>query len=684
MVQDTTVDNGWGDNFYPLSPLQQGMLFHRLGGDAPGVDIEQVVVTIRHPLSLAVFTRAWNAVLQRHEALRAGFAWQRGEPVQSFAAPDEVNFPIFVRECAGAAEVEKAARDYLAIDRKEGFSSLTALLLRGALFRGAEDFWIFVLTYHHLVLDARGMIPVFREVFDRHDAEVRGESLGLPAAPRYRDFLAWQQTCDLAVSETFWRQRLQDVTGPTMLPLSAPDDSAETNAPQELVMQCTAVETARLRTVAEKHDVTLNTLLQAAWSLVLSRSTGDDDVIFGAVRACRHAPVDGVADMAGLLINTVPVRVRVADDVPIAAWLRGIREQWTALREHEHAPLAKVQQWSGLATGRSLFDTIINFQEPSWDERLRARGGLWAQRDFEIYGQPNYPLAIDASAGETLRIRACFDGRRFTAEPISRLLGHLSVVLGALAAEQAATIGGLPWMTEQETRQVLVAWNRTAAEYRRNTCVHQFFEAHAEAAPERVAVGDGRETLTYRELNGRANQLAHRLASLGVGPDVRVAVCMERSIEMFVAWLAVLKAGGAFVPLDPAYPQERLAFQLADCGARVWLTQPAVAAALPPAPAGDRVVAAGPWFRERVVRQSRRDRDGAKYRLRHLHVRLNRPAQGRRDRAPVVDESGDVAPGNVWRHRGGPRDANGEPGVRRRGLGGLAVSDQRSERAYHR
>ncbi|MDO8544837.1 MAG: amino acid adenylation domain-containing protein [Opitutaceae bacterium] len=576
MVQEKIVLPGGGADCYPLSPLQQGMLYHRLDAGSTAVDLEQITCELHESIDPEKFRQAWAQVSARHEILRTGFLLENGaEPRQVVQAPEETPLEFRYEEFGGERELRVALEDFLAADRRRGFPTLTEPLIRIALFRGGPACFWFVTTFHHLLLDGRALVVMFREALDLHDALVGGRRLDLPAPAPYRRYIDWLQTLDWSRAESFWRGYLKGVTAPTMLPIARPtaavmDDVA---ARGELAFRLRAAVTTQLRIAATQHNVTLNTMVQAAWAIVLSRYTAETDVVFGAVRACRHIPVDGAAAIVGLFINTVPVRVRVNPDAPLGPWLRELREQWVAFRDHEHTPLMKAQQWSEVAPGRALFETLFNYQEPSWDTALRMLGGKWERRNFDIISQPNYPLAVDAYGGEHITIKMLYDRRRFADDAIGRLLGHYRVTLEALAGAPERTVGELPLLTAAEQEQLFVAWNRTAMEYPRNVCVHTFVEQYAAASADRVAVSDTSTTLTYGELNRRAGVLAARLKTHRVGRGSIVAVCLERSTELIVAWLGVLKAGAAFCPLDPTYPAERLAFMLEDSGAPVVVTQ---------------------------------------------------------------------------------------------------------------
>lgn len=570
MVQNVSVHPAGGAESYPLSPLQQGMLFHRLEARSPGVDLEQCICELHEEIDVARFDRAWREVVARHAILRTSFVWNASsEPRQVIVPAAQVRLSFQHMEFGSEREARHGLEAYLADDRRAGFASLEAPLLRIALLRGGPRRHWWVATFHHLLLDGRALVVLFKEAHEIHDALVAGRTIDLPPPRPYRAYIDWLQTLYPARAETFWREQLAGLSAPTLLPIARRETPAldDVAARGELAFRLSAAKTAELRAAAKQHDVTLNTLVQAAWALVLSRYTGEDEVVFGAVRACRHIPVEGAASMVGLFINTVPVRVGVPSAAPLATWLRTLRETWVALRDYEHTPLMQVQQWSGIAPGQPLFETLLNFQDPSWDTALRELGGNWAAREFDIRSQPNYPLAVDAYGGAAVIVKMLYDRRRFDDEAIARLLCHYRVVLEAFAGP-AATVGELPMLTAREERQVLHEWQGETLPSS-DTPVHTLVEEHARRTPAAPAVADGREAWTYAELDRRAGALAARLRELGVQRETIVAVCLERSAEMIAAWLGILKAGGAFLPIDPQYPAERIRFMLEDSGAPV-------------------------------------------------------------------------------------------------------------------
>ena len=287
--------------------------------------------------------------------------------------------------------------------------------------------------------------------------------------------------------------------------------------------------------------------------------------------------MNGADSMVGLFINTLPVRARVPGSASLEDWLRELRSQWLAMRDHEHTPLAFVRDCSDVSPGEPLFDSIVVFERLPLDESLRRRGGNWANRSFRLRGITDYALVVAGYGGSRLRIELTYDRRRFADETILAIKERLQIVLEEIASDPARSLAELPMISPQEKRQLVHDWNATATIIPRDANVATLFEAQAARTPEAVALVFGNWQWTYAELNVRANRLAHRLRAMGVGFETPVAIFAERSPEMVVGILAILKAGGAYVPLDPTYPAERLRFILRDTQAPVLLTQQCLA-----------------------------------------------------------------------------------------------------------
>jgi amino acid adenylation domain-containing protein len=579
------AESGDIDDAYPLSPLQQGMLFHTLSAPHSGVDVEQMVATIRAPIDRAAFRQSWERVIEQHEVLRTSFHWEGlDEPLQRVHKRGRLEFEEADWRSLTKQEQQARLTTHLERDRLHDFDLTKPSLMRVALFRIGESDFHFTWTFHHAILDGRSFVSVLNQVYRVHDALSRGETLHLEPSRPYRDYIAWLSQLNTSKGERFWRDTFTGVNLPTPLPPSCNKRTAEQHGPKhdEQQIRFSAGLTSSLKSLASQCGVTMYTLVQAAWALLLSRYSGEEEIVFGTIMAGRRSALEGAESIVGPLINTLPVRIDVRNQTPLKSWLKDIRSNFIALREYEHTPLPLIQQWSESAKGRSLFESILVFENHDLESIIQARWGNWKIRDFKLIEQTNYPISLSGWLGEELLLKIEYERQRFDEATISRMLGHIKTVLEATLTHSNKPIGSLPMLTAAERRQIVVEWNNTATTKPANIeCVHRLFEAQAASAPNAVALIHEDVQLTYYELNEQANQLAHYLQSIGVKSETLVGISLDRSPAMIVALLATLKAGGAYVPLDPAYPMERLSAMVEDAGLSVLLTQQSLFQRLP-------------------------------------------------------------------------------------------------------
>ena len=572
---------------YPLSPMQQGILFHDAYAPQSRLYIEQIVCALREPLNVTAFRNAWLRVVERHSILRTSVRWRSLDaPLQDVHR--RVTVPWHEQDWRSYSAPEREARleAYLAADRRKGVGLGGAPLMRLALFRVAEADYRFIWTVHHLVIDGRSFVLLMKEVFSFYEALCQGSEPPQEPALAYGTYIEWLGKQDLAPAEKYWRHALAGFANPTSLTVdrtrAAESDEDDYGRQQiRLSKATTARATAGRRSLARSSQVTPNTLLMGAWALLLSRYSGDEDVVFGTTRAIHRTTVNGARAIAGPLINTLPMRVRVPSRMTALAWLKELRAQWIAMRPHEHTPLAKVQEWSAMRTQGPLFQSLLIFENSRLDAALRAQGGAWERRDLSIRGGNPFPLTVTGYLGAELEVEIAYDRSRFDDDTIARMLGHLRTLLEAMIADPNQCLEDLPLLTQAERHRQLVEWNDTRRDYAKDKCLHELFEQQVERTPDAIAVVFEREQLTYRELNCRANQLARYLQRLGAGPETLIGLHVERSLEMVVGLLGILKAGGAYVPLNADYPWERLAFILRDARIEVLLTRRRLLDAMP-------------------------------------------------------------------------------------------------------
>jgi amino acid adenylation domain-containing protein/non-ribosomal peptide synthase protein (TIGR01720 family) len=579
------------EDVYPLTPMQQGMLFHTLLSPGSGVYFEQLVCRLRAPFDAAAFEQAWQRVLERHSILRTAFVWEGLErPLQ--VVHQRPQLPIEQHDWRGLTEAEQHARfgAFLSEDRERGFALGRAPLVRLTLIRLTDESYRFVCASHHLLLDGWSLSLVLRELCSHYAALSRGEALKLGPARPYRDYIEWLGRQDLAAAERFWRKALAGFTAPTSLGIERGQPAGEPGHAEHETILSPAL-TAALQAFAQSHQLTLNTVMQGIWAILLSRYSGQEDVLFGATVSGRPAELAGADAMVGLFINTLPVRMRTPAGAPLVPWLRELQARNVELRQYEHSPLVQIQGWSEVARGTAaLFNSILVFENYPVYASLLEQSGPLAIGDVRVIERTNYPITVIVKPGRTSSVAISYDQQHFDLPAIERLAGHLKQLLESAVADPSGEVRiGELGMLSGEEREQLLRWNETAKRYPGGTVV-EFFEQQAATRPDAVAVVFEEEELGYGELNARANQLARRLREFGVGPDVLVGLCLERSLELVVAVLGVLKAGGAYLPLEPEYPAQRLAYMLGDAKPRVLLTQERLMGVLPgvlPQAAGD-------------------------------------------------------------------------------------------------
>jgi amino acid adenylation domain-containing protein/non-ribosomal peptide synthase protein (TIGR01720 family) len=625
------------EDLYPLAPLQQGMLFHTLFQPGSELYFEQLTAVLRGPLDVAAFTRAWQRVIDRHPALRAAFLWEGAEaplrePLQVIRRDATVEWevldwrqdgkPTDIEARQGLVKVvsvgappcgcpggraatggrpyalnpefrdfdetlETRFRALAAADRRRGFDLARPPLLRLTFVRTGPAEHRLLWSFHHLLFDGWCFSLLFSEVFALYAGLVAGTEPILPPVHPYRDYIAWLAERDPAEAEEFWRRSLAGFVAPTPLPYdhAAAGPGLVAADYREPGLDVGPAATAVLVALAQRLGVTLNIVLQGAWALLLSRFARETDVVFGTVVSGRPADLPGVESIVGLFINTVPVRARVPAAGSLAAWLGELRATQAERTQQEWTPLARIQALSEVPAGEPLFASLFLFENYPLDAGIAgtaARLSGLAIDDVAISERTNYALTLTAAArGGDLTLRLLHD-RRFEPATARRLLGHLAGLLAGFVADPERSPADVPLLDAAERHQLLVEWAETGrVDLAAGPLAPESFRARAAEDPGALAVVAGEERLTYGELARRAERLARRLRALGLGREAVVGLAVGRSLALAVGVLGILEAGAAWVPLDPALPAERLAFLLADSGARAVVTEERFAARLP-------------------------------------------------------------------------------------------------------
>lgn len=570
---------------YPLSPAQQGILFHALHSEG-GLYKQQYCYRLRGQLHETSFRLAWDRTIARHDILRTAFVWEHaGEPVQ--IVNEHASLPLAFLDWSDltSAEQERQLETFLAEDRAESFDLSSAPLARGAAIRLSGGRFCFVWTHHHLILDGWSNMILLQEVMAQYAAISTGTELDLPQPKPYSSYIAWLDRQPWAEAESYWHERLDGIYAPTPLTLEAPELPGVPALRAKQGLRLAAPVWTRLKELAREHHVTPGTIVQGCWALLLSSYAAQRRVLFGVTSSGRPAGLEGSDSMVGLFINVVPALIELDPASRIFPWLRTIQREQAIAREFQHTPLVEVQAWSRIPRGTPLFESLVSFENYPLDVFERSYRGKqqgpeppFQIEDLQLAEHSNFPLTLIAAPGDTLLLTLSFDSGRFAEGAIERLLTQLRGALENIASHpQQLCSEVLPRPVESRRRPLERCEDAPAA------CkfVHQEFARCAAKTPDAVVLAYHDEQITYCCLEERANRLAAFLSNTGVGPETRVAVLMKRTPNWVLGMLGVLKSGGVYIPVDPGLPTARLATLFDDAQPAIVLTERGTHARMP-------------------------------------------------------------------------------------------------------
>ncbi|MEV5013905.1 non-ribosomal peptide synthase/polyketide synthase [Streptomyces sp. NPDC053780] len=565
----------------PLAPLQEGFLFLNLYDEsARDVYVGQLSFDLAGDFDGTRMRAAAHALLRRHANLRAGFrqtgsgAWVQVVPAD--VEPDWSEYDLTDRaQDARDAEAGRLA----AADRERRFDLTSPPLMRFTAIRLTADRVRLVMTNHHIVLDGWSMPLLWQELTELYVSG--GDPVSLPRVRPYRDYLAWLDARDRDAARTAWRESLSGLEETTLL---APGAGPAETAPSSVPFGLDGDATAALSAWARGQGVTMNTVVQGAWALALAQATGRDDVVFGATVSGRPPELPGVESMIGLFINTLPVRARLDHAEPLGALFRRLQAEQARLLDHQWAGLADIQRWVGHG---ELFDTAMVFQNypVSADTTSRQLDGLRVA-GFDAVESTDFAVNLVAhTRDDSLRLRLDHRADICSGDLVRSLADRMLRVLETLIADADLPVAHLDTLDPADRERVLVEWNGTRTELP-GTPLHQLISEQAGRTPDAVAVVCGSGSLTYAELDRRANQLARHLQEQGLGAEDFAAIALPKSLDAIISMLAVVKTGAAYLPIDPEYPAERISYMLDDAGPVLTLTEPIPAAAYSDQPSG--------------------------------------------------------------------------------------------------
>ncbi|MEU1038520.1 non-ribosomal peptide synthase/polyketide synthase [Streptomyces sp. NPDC005907] len=570
---DRLAGDGRGvEDLLPLTPLQEGMLFHRLVGGADDVYVDQAALLLEgvaDPHALAV---AWQRVTDRTPALRTSVVWEDvPRPLQ--IVHRDVRVPVTHHDWRDLEPGEGEGRfaRLRSEDLARGIDLGSAPLMRLTLVRLPDARLHLLWTSHHLILDGWSLAQVLTEVFEEYAALTAGSEPNPPVRRPFSDYVRHLADQDADAARAHWREVLRGFATPTPLPADRP--LREAHGARSAGVHTAGLPgpaSARLARTARDAGLTVNTVVQGAWALLLARYGAERDVVFGTTVSGRPDDLPGVESMVGMFINTLPTRVRVEGHRTATAWLRELQDTQAESRRFAAVSLAELTALSDVPSGAPLFHSMVAFENYPFDEARSATSGVRLV-DVASRDATNYPLVLRAYQGEHLGFNLAYDPDLFDAATVHALADRLCLLLAAIAEDPDRPLRDLPWTTAEERRRMLTDFNGTEHGRPDSTLV-DLFEAQAARTPDAPAVTHEGAGLTYGALDAAAGRLAHRLAEAGAGPERFVALALPRSTDLVVAVLAVLKTGAAYLPIDPRLPAERIAHLLRDADAVTLVT----------------------------------------------------------------------------------------------------------------
>ncbi|MBL8830186.1 MAG: AMP-binding protein, partial [Planctomycetaceae bacterium] len=569
---------------WPLTPLQRAMVYASVVAPNSGVNIEQFVLTLPEAIDESRLLAAWQTIVARHEVLRSRVELpEEGEPLQVVETGTDVDWTSHDwRDLGSCDDQRQRFAEFLALDRRKEFNWNAGPLTRVNCFRMAQERTTIVWTFHHVLLDGRSISRVVREWLAIYESLALEEPVRLLPAGDFATFAQEVSQTPLPHVVEFWRERLLSVAQQTLpQPCSDADASAILAASHgQLTVERDEVATHQLRAFADECGVTMHSLVQAAWALTLNTFTGQTDIVFGSVRACRHVAVPQVESMVGMLINTIPFRVQLDRSMRLDQLLQQIRQQQFDLREYETIGIEDCHRCSGLEADQPLVRTVVMFENVDLQTELQRLGGAWSRRGCELFEKTDVPLTLAVHHDETLSIHLEYSTACYDPQTVQSILTYFVFALDQLRRYASRPIGDFPSVTPAISQRLQSFVAGETKQYRYATLV-DCFEATVARDPAAIAIHAGQQQLSFAELNALANTLACRLIERGAKPGEFVGLSLPRSVDLYIAALAILKSGAAYLPLDPQYPQDRLVSMLDDAQPVVVVTESSFAGKLP-------------------------------------------------------------------------------------------------------
>ncbi|TQV68007.1 amino acid adenylation domain-containing protein [Exilibacterium tricleocarpae] len=568
------------EDIYSLSPIQQGMLYHSSLMPSGGLYVGQFVFELNGRVNSQAFREAWSRISERHAVFRTFFTNVDTEkPVQ--VVLKKADFPWQEKDWRSMSSAEHYSRleELLSEDKKQGFNIKQAPLMRLYLIRLEQLKYWFVWSRHHAIFDGWSGPIIYRELLGQYKAVLDKVSFSPQMNRNYKDYIRWLSRQDQKKCESYWKQYLTGFDTPTSLLKDSHGKQHGQNEDRskKIRSHVSGRIGEALDAIVRSERITLNVLMQGVWAIVLGSYSRENDVVFGKVVSGRPSDLEGVESMVGPFINTVPLRVHIDPLANLLSWLRALHASQIDQIQYQSTPLADISMWSEISGGASLFYSIFVFENYPVDTALGdSVDGAFRMSLVKAYEKTHYPLALVVSRKDDIVVDFVYDASLFSKETIARLSRCFGKLLEQTAKNPNRPLSELPLVGQEERDLVVYDWNNTQRAYPTNHCVHDLFRKQSSKVPDAIAVRWGKRQFSYRELDEKSNQLANCLVERNAGPEAKIGLLIERSYEMIIGLLGILKAGAAYVPIDPTHPKSRINFVINDSDLSLLVTERAI------------------------------------------------------------------------------------------------------------
>ncbi|HLP62678.1 MAG TPA: amino acid adenylation domain-containing protein, partial [Candidatus Deferrimicrobium sp.] len=570
------------ENIFALTPLQEGMLFHYLRSPHSELYFEQLSLEISGTIDIQVFQKTWHLIIETNEMLRTVFRWERLEkPSQIILKEPPFELRFHDLSDMGNDRKKTALAEMKTKDREEGFD-LNRVPFRVTLCKLDECQYEMIISNHHILYDGWSNGIILKEFFKIYQTLFKKEQVRkFPAKPSFKEYIKWLQNLDRNTQEQYWRGYLSGLETLTELPIKK--RAEEKTGPGDYSIILEEDINGKLNIFVKNNKVTLASVFYTAWGILLQKYCDSGDVIFGTTVSGRSGGISGIKgieDMVGLFINTIPLRIQAAPNEKIIEVVFRTDQVLREQEKFENTPLVDIRTYSTVDGTGSMFDTILAIENYPLDNRLLPENSLLAVNSYSIAEMTHYDLSVGIMPFHEIEIKFSFKQELFDKETIENLAGHFKRIIQNIIENPETRLSQLEIISTEEKNRILYEFNNTAAEYPADKTIHQLFEEQAAKTPAQIAlvghIGLASPVrlvqLTYRQLNEQSNRVAGLLIEKGVLADNVVAIMMERSIEMIIGIFGILKSGGAYLPIDPDYPQERKQYMIKDSAAKILLT----------------------------------------------------------------------------------------------------------------